>query len=52
MIGRVVSKIFEGNVSAGTHALEVSAESLPAGMYQIVIKSGETVATRSLQVVK
>lgn len=52
MIGRVVSNIFEGNVSAGTHALEVSAEALPAGMYQIVIKSGDNVATRSLQVVK
>ena len=52
MIGRVVSTIFEGNVSAGTHGLEVSAESLAAGMYQIVIKSGDNVATRSLQVVK
>jgi len=52
MIGRVVSTIFEGNVSAGTHALDVSAEGLAAGMYQIVIKSGENVATRSLQVVK
>ena len=52
MIGRVVSTIFEGSVSAGTHGLEVSAEGLAAGMYQIVIKSGENVATRSLQVVK
>jgi hypothetical protein len=53
MIGRTVSTIFEGNVSsAGTYSLEVSAEGLAAGMYQIVIKSGDSVATRSLQVVR
>ena len=52
MIGRTVSTLFEGNVSAGTYSLEVSAEALAAGMYQIVIKSGDSVATRSLQVVK
>ena len=53
MIGRTVSTIFEGNVStAGTYSLEVSAENLPAGMYQIVVKSGDSVATRSLQVVR
>jgi hypothetical protein len=53
MIGRTVSTIFEGNVSsAGTYSLEVSAENLAAGMYQIVIKSGDSVATRSLQVVR
>ena len=53
MIGRTVSTIFEGNVStAGTYSLEVSAENLPVGMYQIVVKSGDSVATRSLQVVR
>ena len=52
MIGRTVSTLFEGNVSAGTYSVEVSAEGLAAGMYQIVIKSGDSVATRSLQVVK
>jgi hypothetical protein len=53
MIGRTVSTIFVGNVSSpGTYSLEVSAEGLAAGMYQIVIKSGDSVATRSLQVVR
>ena len=52
MIGREISTIFAGSVNAGTHTLEVSADNLATGMYQIVIKSGDKVATRSMQVVK
>jgi hypothetical protein len=53
MIGRTVSTLFEGNVSnAGTYSVEVSTEGLAAGMYQIIVKSGDSIATRSMQVVK
>jgi hypothetical protein len=52
MMGREISTIFSGNVNAGTHSLEVSSSDLASGVYQIIVKSGDSFATRSIQVVK
>ena len=52
MMGREISTIFSGNINAGTHTLEVSSSDLASGVYQIIVKSGDSFATRSIQVVK
>jgi hypothetical protein len=52
MMGREVVRIFNGTVNGGTYTLNVDTDNLTSGMYQIVVKAGDKVATRALQVVK
>lgn len=50
--GREVSKLYSGMQTAGTHVLNINAKDLANGVYQVVLRSGDVMLTRSINVVK
>ncbi len=47
-IGREVAVLMEGDVGGGDHAIPYAAESLPAGLYFVVLESGGIRVTRPI----
>lgn len=50
LTGRIVSRVFQGELSAGAGSIKVDLTDLPAGCYSVVISSGEDTASASLLV--
>ncbi len=49
--GRLVAPVTSGNFAAGRHEVEIASAGLPAGVYQLVLRSaGEVLASRRLQI--
>ena len=50
--GKVVAGLYSGNQTAGIHNLNINAKNIPSGVYQVVLRSGDIMLTRSINVVK
>jgi hypothetical protein len=52
VMGRELTTVFSGQLSAGSHELPFSTQSLAAGMYQYIVKTGDITLARSFTVVQ
>ena len=50
--GKVIAGLYSGNQTAGIHDLNINAKNIPSGVYQVVLRSGDIMLTRSINVVK
>lgn len=50
--GKVVANLFNGMQAAGAHMLNIDAKSIPSGVYQVVLRSGDVMLTNSINVLK
>ena len=52
MSGKTVKTVYSGNVNAGTSSLTINTADLSSGSYNVVMKSGSRMTSRTLQVIK
>lgn len=52
LLGRHVTTLVEGSVSAGHHRVTLNAGALPSGLYTYRLRAGRTVLTRTLTLVR
>jgi len=50
--GKEISRLYSGMQTAGSHILSINAKDIPSGVYQIVLRSGDIMLTRSINVIK
>ncbi len=51
-MGREVARLADAGFARGPHLLRFDASPLPAGVYRIVMRTGERLLSRSLVVIK
>ena len=52
LLGREVAVAFSGSLAPGTHSYSVDVSDLPAGVYAVRLRAGETVLTQRLTVTR
>ena len=52
LLGREVEVVFSGSLEPGTHSLSVDVSDLPAGVYSVRLRAGETVQAQRLTVAR
>ena len=50
--GKEISRLYSGMQTAGSHIQKIDAKNLPSGVYQVVLRSGDIMLTRSINVIK